>query len=87
MKQPPETIKNPCLAPPREVDSHSATQEIPCLVWNPKVHHHVHRSPPLNPILGHLYPFHTIVPRFFMIYFNILPYTFIFSGQNFVCIS
>jgi hypothetical protein len=28
----------PCSSPPRETKSHSATQEIPCLLRKPKVH-------------------------------------------------
>jgi hypothetical protein len=32
-----------------EADSHSACQEIPQLLWNPKVHHHVHKNLPMDP--------------------------------------
>jgi hypothetical protein len=33
-----------------EADSHSSSQEIPHVLWNPKVHYRVHNSPPLAPI-------------------------------------
>jgi hypothetical protein len=52
------TLKYPHLEPNNsmeqspswEANSHSASQEIPCLLLNPKVHHHVHWSLPLVPL-------------------------------------
>jgi len=38
-------------SPFSEANSHLASQEIPCLLWNLKVHYCVHKRPPLAPIL------------------------------------
>jgi hypothetical protein len=50
--------------------SHS-TQDLPSILWNPKVHYRLHKSLPLVPILSHIDQVHTTPSYLSKIHFNI----------------
>jgi hypothetical protein len=59
-------------SPFRKATSHSESQETLCLLWYPKVHYRVHKSPPLVPIVSKMNPVHTFPQYFPKIQSNII---------------
>jgi hypothetical protein len=66
-------------SPSWETDSHSASQEIPCLLLDAKVYYRDHKSPTLGTVLSQMNPIHNLTPCLFKIHFeNILTCKLVF---------
>jgi len=58
-------------SPSSEASSFAASQEIPRILWNPKVHYRIHKCSPPVSSLGQLDPVHTSTSYFLKIHLNI----------------
>jgi len=67
------------------LSSHSASQEIPHLVWNPQVHYCVHKAMPLVHIVSQMNPVDTLPPYFPKIHPNIVLCAFLISPMCTAC--
>ena len=61
-------------SPSWEANRFSASQEIPRILWSPKVYYPIHKCLPPVSILSQLEPVHTPTFHFLKIHFNIIPH-------------
>ena len=59
-------------SPSWEANRFTASQEIPRILWNLKVHYRIHNRPPPVPILRQLDPVHTPTSYFLKIHYPLL---------------
>jgi hypothetical protein len=84
-------------SPSWETNSRSVGQEIPLLLWNTKVDYHVHKSPPLVPVLGEIIQSTSslplslkcilIIPSIFVMVFHVVSSLKIFHLKTYIYLT
>jgi hypothetical protein len=53
----------------QEITRREATEELPSILWNPHSHYHIHKSPPLVPVLSQANSVHSTPSYLYNLYF------------------